>query len=266
MNSTAKHMAASVAALVITTPLLLSTAWAQNNGGDSNATPAIEFSRPAVAGYDTYKWTARVQELGSNPTPYWYWALQSGFNQAAAQTAGAGFYFGLQPNGYLPNGQIGKMALFSFFGSGTSSSHTSCETGADGGAGTSCHIPYAWVTGRDYTFTMQQTATDLLAQNETWTGAVTDDTTGVTTIIGVVNVPSSWGLIAPGNVAWAEWYNGNISCASRTYISVLYGAPIGYYQGTPYQETVARTTPGTCATYSVNPSATQVLLQAGGSK
>ncbi|HUB88449.1 MAG TPA: hypothetical protein VMA74_01825 [Dyella sp.] len=260
MNSSARHITRSVAALLIAMPLTLSTAWAQNNAGDSSLTPSIEFSRPAVSGYDTYQWTVQVQELGSNPRPYWYWAQQSSFNQTGS------FYFGLQPNGALPNGQIGQMALFSFFGNGTSSSYSSCVTGADGGAGTSCHIPYAWVIGRNYTFSAQQTATNPLAQTETWTGTVTDGTTGATTVIGVVTVPSSWGLIAPGNVAWAEWYNGNISCASRTYISVLYNAPIGYYQGRPYQETVTGTNPGTCATYSINASATQVLLKAGGSK
>ncbi|MFE7792031.1 hypothetical protein [Streptomyces sp. NPDC057460] len=58
----------------------------------------------------------------------YYWAQQYYFK------SGPVGYVGLQPR--VNSG----LAVFSVFGSGTSTTHPNCRTGADGGAGTSCSV------------------------------------------------------------------------------------------------------------------------------
>ncbi len=211
---------------------------AATNPGNPSTTPVVYFSSPKVAGFDTYQWTMEVQSLGTTPKPYWYWAQQSYF-----QSTGV-FYFGLQPNG-----QYGKTALFSFFGDGTSSSYPSCATGADTGSGTSCHIAYPWKIGRSYTFTVVKGETSPSAGTTSWSAQVEDSVTGESTTIGVVQVPTTWGLIQPGNLVFSEWFEDDRACDKRTSFNVLFGSPIGYLKGTAYPETVSGTSPGTCVTF-----------------
>ena len=214
-------------------------------------TPVIHFSKPSVTGYDKYEWPLQPLELHSSPTPCWFWSQQSAFNHTGV------FYMGLQPNG-----EYGKIALFSFFGKGITSSFHACKSGADDGNGMSCHIPYAWEMGHAYRFLVQQTSQGATKGTTTWTATVTDTATNKPVTIGVVSVPASWGLIAPGNVAWAEWFRGPDSCDQRTYFRVRYNSPTGYLKGVAYPESVTGTTPGTCATYApVN--ATSVIMSAG---
>ena len=218
-----------------------------------HATPAIHFTKPAIIGYDAYEWTLEPIEMDSQPTPYWFWAAQSAFQHEGV------FYMGLQPNG-----QYGKTALFSFFGKGTSSAFHACAKGADDGDGTSCHIPYNWKFGHAYKFHVQQNSTNKTKGISTWKATVTDTVTNASSVIGVVSVPASWGLIVPGNLAWAEWFRGPDPCNQRTYFRVRYNSPIGYRNGIAYPESAMDTTPGTCATYT-NINARTIIMSAGNS-
>lgn len=217
----------------------------------AHTTPVIYFTKPSIAGYDKYEWTLQPLELHSKPKPYWFWSQQSSFNHTGV------FYMGLQPDG-----EYGKTALFSFFGKGTSSSFHACVTGADGGSGMSCHIPYAWKLGHTYRFLVRQTSQDASKATTTWTATIADTATNHPVTIGVVFVPASWGWIAPGNIAWAEWFHGPDPCNQRTYFRVRYGSPTGYFKGVAYPEFVAGTTPGTCATYTPL-NASSVIMNAG---
>ncbi len=192
------------------------------------STPVFNFGTTAASGFDTYTYTFTVNELRIETEPEMYWAYQMSF------TGTGGFYMGLQPRGTLPDGTRGKMALFSFFGSGVTSSFPACSSGADGGAGGSCHIAYDWQLGVAYQFTAKLTAVDNVAQTETWTGTVTNTQTGVAATIGVVTTPLNWGLIKPGNISWYEWFNGNPLCSFRNYFQARYDAPIGYLNGVAY--------------------------------
>ena len=164
--------------------------------------------------------------------------------------------------GLQPDGEYGRTALFSFFGQGTSSSFHACAAGADGGQGTSCHIPYPWELGHTYKFLVRQMSQDAAEGTTTWKATVTDTATNQPVTIGVVSVPASWGLIVPGNMAWAEWFHGPDPCGQRTYFRVRYDSPTGYLKGVAYPESVAATTPGTCATY-VPLNATSIIMSAG---
>ena len=227
---------------------------AQNNAGDPAKTPVIHFSAPPVAGFDKYEWTFRVEDYAGDRPP-WYWAQQNAF-----QSTGT-YYWGLQVAG-----PYGLTALYSFFGAETHSSYLYCETGADGGSGTTCRIPYKWIEGRDYKFTATLEGEYPSRSKQIWSGTITDLTTGVTTVIGVVAVPRSWGLVRPGNIAWAEWFwGGEKTCEQRSYFRALYDAPVGYLDGIPYQETITKTNPDTCASYT-SLSPTRMRMEAGGTR
>lgn len=197
-----------------------------------------------------------VDRLSGFPKPYWYWAYQGNFESAGT------FYFGLQPNG-----EYGKTALFSVFGAGTQTKTASCKPGADSekaNTGVSCHIPYAWKRNHRYTFKVSLTSHP--QDKNTWTGTVTDTTTGITTTIGDISVPDEWKLISPSLIGWAEWYRGGeLTCSQRTNFTVGYSNVTGYAaNGTAYRAKVGNLAEGTCATYLVNNDHYMATMDAGG--
>jgi len=151
-----------------------------------------------------------------------YWAFDSVFAH------GETYYVGLQPNG-----EYGKTALFSIFGPGTSSKSSSCKQGADYGAGTSCHIPYDWQTGRAYQLTVQLVAAG--NGTTTWEGAVNDVSSGARNVIGAVTVGSARGYLAPWGLTFVEYFHHIDSCAQQPYSEVLFFRPVGYRGGREYK-------------------------------
>ncbi|WP_328727242.1 DUF3472 domain-containing protein [Streptomyces sp. NBC_00259] len=138
----------------------------------------------------------------------YYWAQQYYFK------SGQVGYVGLQPR----PGNSG-LAVFSVFGSGTSTSHPNCRTGADGGSGTSCSVTYPYVEGRWYQLEIIRTGTN------NWTGYVVDTATGVWTTIGSWNVAASAGYLKPTGVGFVEYYKSLADCASIPYAQAVWGKP-----------------------------------------
>jgi len=176
-------------------------------------------------GYDALNYTMSPQTYETSKTnEFYYGALQNYYQNSCP---GCGYYFGLQPLG-----QYGKTALFSVFGAGTSSSSPACAAGADGGPGTSCHIPYGWTLGHFYDFTVTEVGST--SSTVTWKGNVTDDNTGTTTLIGDVTVPYAWGLLSnSGSIAFDEYF-GSDPCPKQPFSENLYFTPTGYRGGTSY--------------------------------
>ncbi|WP_326745710.1 DUF3472 domain-containing protein [Streptomyces sp. NBC_00121] len=137
----------------------------------------------------------------------YYWAQQYYFK------SGQVGYIGLQPR--VDSG----LAVFSVFGSGTSTTHPNCRTGADGGSGTSCSVTYPYVKGRWYQLEIIKTGTD------NWTGYVVDTSTNTWTTIGSWNVSSSAGLLKPSGVGFVEYYKSVADCASIPYGQAVWGKP-----------------------------------------
>jgi len=156
----------------------------------------------------------------ANAGASWYWADEVQFADGSIA------YMGLQPNG-----QYGKTALFSVFGPDTVGLGAGCASGADGGTGTSCHIPYPWDVGKTYVFTI--TLTSSAAGQETWQGTVTNTATLRRTTIGAWTVAASRGLIEP-LLGFAEYFSSVPSCASVPQMDVLYGPPTGAVAGRSY--------------------------------
>jgi hypothetical protein len=210
-----------------------------NPNGDSGKTPVIQWKSSGAKGYVSYAMDYVVEQVGSSPTPYWYWATQMGFQKGDA------FYMGLQPDFGSKN-----RALFSVFGAGTEPLADTCSSGADGGSGTSCSIQYDWKPGKTYRLTVTRLASD--SATSTWRGTVRDlSTTAPATQIGKWSVPAAWGVISPAAMSWSEWFNGNVPCSSRTKNSVYVRYPLGTSaNGKRYRETLASTTEGTCAGFT----------------
>ncbi|MEU8569778.1 DUF3472 domain-containing protein [Streptomyces pathocidini] len=139
--------------------------------------------------------------------PGYYWAQQYYFK------SGQVGYIGLQPR------TDSGIAIFSVFGSGTSTSHPNCRTGADGGSGTSCSVTYPYVKGRWYQLEIIQTGTN------NWTGYVVDTSTNVWTTIGSWNVSSSAGLLRPSGVGFVEYFKSVADCGSIPYGQAVFGKP-----------------------------------------
>lgn len=132
------------------------------------------------------------------------------------------YYFGSGQVGYIgwqPRSGGGGRAIFSVFGSGTSTSNANCSTGADGGAGTSCSVSYPIVKGRDYNVEVINNG------NNNWTGYMRDSNTGVWTTIGNLNVPSGAGKLKPSGVGFVEYYSSVADCNSIPYGQATWRKP-----------------------------------------
>jgi hypothetical protein len=182
--------------------------------------------------YDRLEWTLTVQEL-SDMHSYYYWAFQDAF------VGGGLFYFGLQPYGGCPikPGNC-KIALFSFFGDGATSTSPHCRPGADNGPGMSCHLAYDWSMGVPYRFAIQLSATDPSGKTETWTGTVTDTRTGEVSEIGNWTFPgqktAAPGLIYGQPVSFVEyWIMPKGGCSAQPYAKVTMSVPTGS-RGAPF--------------------------------
>jgi hypothetical protein len=221
--------------------------------------------------YDRLDWTLTVLDLPDTKS-YYYWAFQDGF------VGGGAFYFGLQPYGSCPGGGNCKIALFSFFGNGATTSASSCLSGADGGPGMSCHIPYNWSIGVPYRFTIQLTATDAVNNTETWSGTVTDTIAGSSTEIGNWTIPGQNttvpGLIGTEAVSFVEYYEAvKGGCRQEPYAKVNMSVPTGSSNGTVSEGGVNSTFPtqtcSTSAAFTLLPDATNptsVTIETGKSK
>ncbi len=197
----------------------------QGNCAGCPGAPGAYYAYPPGprTGYDALEFTLSPQTFQGTPKQAdYYWAYQDTFQ------TGNTFYFGLQPGG-----QYGKTALFSIFGQGTKyePSYKYCFKSADGGAGTSCHIPYPWLLKHFYDFTIT-----LVGQNKTsrtWEGRVYDDNARTSTLIGDITVKSLNGIDGAGNEGnFDEYYDG---CRpSGSFSEILFLVPVPYYQGKPY--------------------------------
>jgi uncharacterized protein (TIGR03437 family) len=231
-------------------------------------------------GYDTYEWTITVQQL-PNPQSYIYWAISNSYQGGDTFSGGAscpkgscpaGFYMGLQPYGTpalpCPNGASGcRIALFSFFGDGASSSSPNCVSSADGGPGESCRLIYDWQVGRPYKFVAALTGNaDGL---ETWTATVTDTATDIKTTIASWSIPASNGLAYPGGISFTEYYGSGYAsdCGAQPYAEVVWNTPIGYNNGEAYTHAVGNTwKSSSCpnnAAFAVTPASVTVQTGAG---
>jgi hypothetical protein len=196
--------------------------------GTPGGMAAVDYNLAAApaSGLDSLSYPLTVLENAS-ATASWYWADEFYF-----VNKGTG-YFGLQRAG-----QYGRTGLFSVFGSGTAKQRSWCVTGADGGAGTSCHIHYTWVTGRTYRLTVRLSSET--KHTRTWLGTVKDLKSGATTTLGAWSVPRSWGLLQRASGGFAEYFAAVSGCRAIPQMVARYGAPSGTAGSRTYRGVVTQ--------------------------
>jgi hypothetical protein len=198
----------------------------ENLGHRGAANVSWTYPDAPADGLDAMRITMSPESYADSDQNFVYWAYDSRF------MSGETYYMGLQPNG-----EFRKTALFSIFGPGTSSSNPNCKAGADNGAGTSCHIHYAWELHRNYQFTV--VLLTKTANTTTWEGSVTDLVTQVRTVIGDITVPSSRGFLRPDYaVTFVELYKRSVPCSSQPGSEILFLRPFGYRDGQEYAGTL----------------------------
>lgn len=151
---------ASVVVAAAALPALASTGTARaGDGSPGNPWRQIHmwYDKPAAAGSGWVYATEEHIQPTAEGTGGNYWAAD--FKQQ-----NDGWYYGLQTNGHLAGTQTGpnqKVAIFSvfadnhgFFYDSMSLTPSVCDSGADGGGGVSCTIPYPWSTGISYQLVM----------------------------------------------------------------------------------------------------------------
>jgi hypothetical protein len=193
----------------------------KNVGGHGAPNVTWDFNGAPKDGFDGVRIAIAPQSYEGDKKNFIYWAYDGVYMN------GKTYYAGLQPNG-----EFGHTALFSVFGAGTHPKAPHCKAGADMGSGTSCHIPYEWLEGRAYEFTIQMIDSD--SDSTTWEGAVVDLTTKNRTVIGVVQTGKDRGLLKPWATTFAEVYKGPKDCKERQKSEVLFYRPVAYRNGREY--------------------------------
>lgn len=209
----------------------------------SSATPSefaqAIFQSDAPTAFDALEWDLNVTKFTPGANTRWYWALWAQFEH------GPGFFVGLQPDGQFLNSPPGKQAVFSFFGAETQGLTQGCSAyGHDKRA--NCRLPFQWKTGETYRFAVKR-APGPSGDKVAWTATITERSSGITTPIGTVAVPASYGNIQTMTQGWSEWTPGTpVNCDGRSSFAVTMSSPTGYVAGKSYPETVTRGQPTGC--------------------
>jgi hypothetical protein len=184
-----------------------------------------------------------------------FWAYSSWFK------SGDGWYIGIQPN---PKGT--PKVLFSVFGTGSRGlDAATCADGADGGAGTHCHLPYPWSVGTSYTL-----QTQLIGQSDTemtWQGSIRNDSTGVRTTIGTIAVTKNHGFLKSSGITFTEFYARSMPCDQRPLSETIFHTLVGNVNNTNYpgkiQKVNANGGAGGCNPKFYSDHSTYVYLRQG---
>lgn len=193
----------------------------QHAGNPGSMTSRWTFTGAPKDGLDAVKIALTPVVVESPAQNFVYWAFEGSF---ADRTA---WYFGLQPNG-----EYGKTALFSVFGANAEPASVQCAAGADGGAGTHCHIRYDWTLGSAYQFIVRLVGGD--SQHFVWQGVVADLATNRVTEIGQISVAATRGLLEPGGATFSEFFHRTVPCPQQPRSEALWQQAMGYRGNQPF--------------------------------
>jgi len=169
----------------------------------------------------------RVTSL-ANPNAGTFWSQQFWFRE------GDGGYMGLQTQGRLSDDtRAPRVAIFSILDNngdaerGLSESHPNCVSGDDEGPYVRCAISYPWSVGRDYRLRIYELCcSDQPNSRERWGAWVRDQSTGVETEIGVIEVPGGWGWLRTDANAFVEHHTTSVDhCSNLPYTKASFAQP-----------------------------------------
>lgn len=185
-----KKLNAAIGALLAVSTML-------NAHADPNITASA--TTTPKGGFDRMAWDITPEVVPDNVNASYYWA-----NELSSEHGGHAIYTGIQPRT-----QGSNLVIFSAFGTGTAPLSANCRGGADGGAGTSCSIAYAWKPGRAYRLQITHTQADRSDGRSTVEGFITDVATGITTPTGSIAVPADWGGLSRSAYLFDEYFPFN---------------------------------------------------------
>jgi hypothetical protein len=150
---------------------------------------------PTSTGYDQLGWDVTIR---TDPSPDGYfWSHQFGL------AGGEQGYCGLQTH----NAELGgPIAIFSIWAALDSVGPGWAGPFGGEGTGWSARIPYRWRTDVAYHLSVERAPAE--PEGTWWHAAVVDPTLGVSSPIGAILVPGSWGGIGASTVMWTERYAG----------------------------------------------------------
>ncbi len=158
----------------------------------------------AAAGAGSMAWDLTVLS-DPGPTTY-FWAHQWWFE------GGEAAYFGLQAHDRRDDGSAGRLAVFSIWSAIGCADNPGCHAGVEGAPFWTCRLAYEWVAGRAYRLRVARSSRGWRDRGW-WSASVTDQATGLETLVGSIRVPRRWGgldLAARGSSVWTEFYGANV--------------------------------------------------------
>ncbi|KAI9236278.1 hypothetical protein MVEG_08328 [Podila verticillata NRRL 6337] len=126
-----------------------------------------------------------------------YFAQQFNFHNVAEVG-----YTGLQPR-EDSSGKSFVHAAFSSFQGGTTTTHSNCHQGADGGSGVSCAVDINGNYNDTYNLVVENIS------GTTWRGTVVDTVTRMSTVVGEWTLPAGAGKLVNGQMGFVEYYTWN---------------------------------------------------------
>lgn len=192
-------------------------------GTTSNTSTAVALSVPthfddtwwnwpsSTSGYSDYTINITPEADGS-PDGYFFSSFFIFVNGGTPYTGtGVGYgYLGLQTEAEA--GFTGKDDIFSIWGATSASDAQYMTTFTEGSSGWSGRNSYPWVVGSMYTLKVGYLSTQ--SDGEHWEAWVTDDSTCVTSEIGQLVVPTSFGMLSNVTVSFHERYAGPVTSCS----------------------------------------------------
>lgn len=191
----------------------------------------LSVQRPARAAYweefpPTSGWTQITQVIRPDNTPgrsgqappSYFYAINFGFQN----DGGCGGYTGLQID--TANNPAPRKVIFSIWCALGAQSTGIAGPFSGEGEGYQTLIPYPWVGGHEYAFTVRRT-TPTAAE---WSSYVTDLTAGSPeTWIGTIQVPIQFGGLQGYTSNFVEWYGAHpSSCQDQPYAAVHFDQPV----------------------------------------
>ncbi|WP_405686905.1 hypothetical protein OG204_24690 [Streptomyces sp. NBC_01387] len=139
-------------------------------------------------------------------------------------------YAGFQPKPAGADGKPNLQAVFSSFNADATTTDSNCTYGADGGAGVSCAVRFAYTKGTMYGLQLERASDD--GTTQLMTGDVVNTATGAHVAhIGSFRLPIASGRFKPADQGFVEPY---LTAGCTQQVTVVYGAPVGTEGGTDY--------------------------------
>lgn len=139
-------------------------------------------------------------------------------------------YAGFQPEPVDAGGHHVLQAVFSSFNASATTTDAHCSPGADGGAGVSCAVRFAYTPGTTYALVLRRAS--VTGSTQLMTGDVVQSATGAAVAhIGSFGLPATSGRFKAADQGFIEPY---LAAGCSQQITVTYGHPVGTEAGTDH--------------------------------